>query len=499
MNSHNSILKALLIGATLFGVQSLSLAGGGNDEEIPYTAVIKKTPGVGYGVVNNALKPLCDNIHYTGAAWDDTVRVLTYELENGATAAQVHATLQSLVAQGLIEFGESNFGAHTVGGQTGSIWVTDLGVTAWVFSHQYASQLLGFPAAHLRSRGEGVVVAVVDSGIDSTHVAVQGPLAIWQWDFVENDADPTDVGDTIDNDNDGFVDDGVGHGTFVTSLIRLAAPAARLMHLRVLDDEGNSNTFLLSQAIHSAIDHGAHIINVSASTDFNSSVLADAVARAKAAGIIVVAAAGNDGLPTPSSMEYPAGFSDAVSVCATDHLDIKGAFSNYGRLTDFASPGVSFVSSVGALDPTTSILGAIPGAGYAHWSGTSLSAAFLAGSAALVRAQYPAWPNESVPASAIVGTVVGLLAQSATPIDANNPQYAGLLGVGRVNAAGAVLLGPPVPSIADINGDFVVNGLDLAMVLSAWGTCGTTNCAEDFDGNGAVDGADLSLLMANWG
>lgn len=485
--------------ACALGLTAQTSTARDNDHEISATAVLKRMPNVGYGAISNALEPFCDDIHYTGTAFGDSVRLLTYELSSQSTEQQVHSALQGLVTQGLLQFGESNFTAHEVDGQTGSVWVTDIGATTLAYNNQYSFGLLGFNAAHARSRGAGVVVAVIDSGVDSTHEAVDGPLTAWQWDFFGDDAFPVDEGDGIDNDNDGVIDDGVGHGTFVTSLIRLAAPEARLMHLRVLDDEGLSDSFRLSAAIHSAIDHGAHVINVSVSTNFDSSMLEDALARARAAGIIVVAAMGNDGLPLPSVMEYPAASLLSFAVCATNHLDIKASFSNFGLCADFSTCGASFVSASGTPDVSTSILGAVPGEGYAHWSGTSLSAGFLSGAVALVRAQYPEWPNAAVPAAAVPETIMNLLALTSDPIDSLNPNYAGLLGIGRVNAGSAVLLGPPARELADLDGSGRIDGGDLAMMLGAWGTCGSSNCLADFDGNGVVDGSDLAMIMANWG
>ncbi len=498
-NPMNRSHIAVLSLACAVGLATSPSTARDSDHEIEATAIVKRMPSVGYGVINNALAPYCSDIHYTGTAFGDCVRLLTYELAPAATQQDVHAAIQGLVAQGLLAFGESNFTAHEVDGQTGSVWVTDIGATTLAYNNQYSFGLLGFNAAHARSRGAGVVVAVIDSGVDSTHEAVDGPLTAWQWDFVGDDAFPVDAGDGIDNDNDGVIDDGVGHGTFVTSLIRLAAPDARLMHLRVLDDEGSSDSFRLSAAIHSAIDHGAHIINVSVSTNFDSSMLEDALARARAAGIIVVAAMGNDGLPMPSAMEYPAASPMSFATCATNHLDVKAGFSNYGSCADFSTCGASFVTASGTIDVSTSILGAVPGEGYAHWSGTSLSAGFLSGAVALVRAQYPAWPNAAVPAAAVPETIMNLLALTSDPIDSLNPNYAGLLGIGRVNAGSAVLLGPPARELADLDGSGRIDGGDLAMMLGAWGTCGSSNCLADFDGNGVVDGSDLAMIMANWG
>lgn len=495
--SHSSLVWTIAAIVSFTAAPTL-LADDDHDEVLPLTAVVKRSPSFGFGPVYSALDPYCDDIDNGGEFGDAQTRLLKYELRHNATEQQVHNAIQGLVTAGVLIYGEANFGAHVVGGQTGSLWVTDVGITNYQFQDQYAGHLLGFSSAHSRSQGQGTIIAVIDSGVDPTHEAVGGPLAPWQWDFVDNDSSPLDAGDGIDNDLDGLMDEGVGHGTYITSLVRLAAPQAQLMHLRILDDEGNANSFLLASAIQAAVEHGAHVVNVSASSDFNSSVLAQAIANAKAAGVIVIAAMGNDGMVVPTIEEYPASYSNCYAVCSTDDLDHKGSFSNWGSCADFCAPGVSRYGSDGAYHIGTSVLGAIPGEGYGHWNGTSLSAAFLSGAAALVRAQYPEWPNAQVPTNQIAQTVMDILAQTAVSVDAINPGYQGMLGAGRIDAAAAVLLGPPAPRAADINSDHWVNALDLAVLLANWGSCTGQPCAGDFDGNGAVDGIDLSVLLSNW-
>ncbi len=499
MNQEKPLLILSLVIAATTGIVVAPSHARDHDHEIPLSAVIMRSDGVGYGTIRNALSVYCRDIHFTGSTLGDAVRVMSYQLEAGTTQREVHKAIQGLVSQGMLLMGEANFTAHEVDGQSGSVWVTDISANMYAFNNQYASQMLGLVQAHSLSRGAGVVVAIIDSGFDPTHEAVQGPLTAWQWDFVENDAFPLDAGDGIDNDNDGEIDDGVGHGTYVTALVRLVAPEARLMHLRVLDDEGSSDTFRLSSAIHSAIDHGADVINVSVSTEFDSSTLSYAIARAKAAGIIVVAAMGNEGVDAPTLFQYPAASPDCYAVCATDHLDIKGAFSNFGECADYSVCGVSSLSPTGTLELSTSILGPIPGGGYAHWSGTSISAAFLSGAVALVRAQYPEWPNETVPAGAVADTVMSMFDQTAVSIDALNPNYVGLLGIGRVSVGETVILGPPAFSFADLDRNGFVGGSDLAMVLSLWGPCDSSvDCEADFNGNGWIDGPDLTVIFANW-
>ena len=497
-NMLSSIPTWLLAACTAAVMPAVALGDNPHDHELSRSAVAKRTAGTPWGYIRDSLSALCDDIEHQANFMGDNTRLYRYDLRPGVTEQDVHNLLTSLVTQGSLVYGESNWSAHAANGQTGSLWVTDIGIGATQYHDQYAGQLLGISQAHTRSQGQGVVVAIIDSGIDLTHEAVQGPLAVWQWDFVQGDATPYEEGDGIDNDNDGVVDDGMGHGTYISSLIRLVAPQAKLMHLRVLDDEGQSTAFMVALAIDSAIAHGANIINVSASTEFNSAALAESVVRATQAGAIVVAAMGNAATQLPAILQYPAGLNQTYAVCATDHNDLKAGFSNWGEVADFSAPGASLMSSGGQHSPLTSILGAVPGEGYAHWSGTSLSTAMLTGAAALVRAQYPNIPNATVPPVDVASFVMGKLGATAIAIDSMNPGYSGMLGVGRVRVDAAVATGPGAPRVGDIDADGLISSDDLTMILAAWGVCPGDPCGADLDGNGVVNGLDLSALMGAW-
>ena len=97
---------------------------------------------------------------------------------------------------------------------------------------------LGLDAAHGSSTGAGVIVAVVDTGIDFGHPYLAGRIAPGGFDFVENDPDPSESRNGRDDDADGLVDEQYGHGTFVASLVLTVAPDARVLPVRVLNDDG---------------------------------------------------------------------------------------------------------------------------------------------------------------------------------------------------------------------------------------------------------------------
>jgi hypothetical protein len=334
------------------------------------------------------------------------------------------------------------------------------------FSTQPVWEHIGLPIAHRLGRGAGAIVAVVDSGIDPSHPVFAGATILPGISFLAGG--PLDAGDGIDNDNDLAIDESVGHGTHLCGIIAKMAPDAALLPIRVLDSDGLTDVFTLSQGIAAAVTAGADVINVSIATESSAGILDDVVALAVAQGRIVVASAGNFGDET---VQYPASLPGVISVGATLLTDIKSEFSSYGETLDLCAPG-------------NAIVGPIPGGQYGEWSGTSMSAALVSGAATLAVAR-----AEDV--------AVGLdaLLATARPLDAINPNYVGKLGFGRIDI-GAAMQAIPAFEPADLNRDGSVNSADLAILLGGWGACGS--CAADLDGDGAVGAADLSLLLGAW-
>jgi subtilisin family serine protease len=213
--------------------------------------------------------------------------------------------------------------------------------------------------------GAGVTVAIVDTGIDLDHPALADRLTAG-YDFVEKDTVPDDGTDGLDNDGDGFVDEGAGHGTHVAGIVSLVAPEANLMPVRVLNTEGIGSYFDIVAGIVYATEHGAQVINLSLSGPEDASFLQAAVGYAWARGVLVVAAAG------AYDVAYPARYEHVVSVGATDSRDHVAEFSDFraGQVTVFA-PGVSIYSTY--YD-----------GGYVWWTGTSMAAPFVSGETALL-------------------------------------------------------------------------------------------------------------------
>jgi subtilisin family serine protease len=265
---------------------------------------------------------------------------------------------------------------------------------------QWAWKMTRMWEAQQVSRGAGVTVAVLDTGVDLNHPALAGHL-VPGYDFVDADNDPSEAGNITVGP--------YGHGTHVAGLIAAVAPDAKIMPVRVLDQTGEGNIWVLAEAIAFAADpdgdpstpDGAQVINLSLATlrrpemirdiiretcsDPNETRPAQQGARTSGfgAGIVVVAAAGNGGSSTP---EYPAalpGIYELIPVAASDARDRLASFSTRGSWTEVMAPGDGIVSSV-------------PHNHYALWRGTSMSAPLVAGQAALIRATYPAATGKMV-------------------------------------------------------------------------------------------------------
>lgn len=288
--------------------------------------------------------------------------------------------------------------------------------------------------------GEGVMVAVIDSGFVPSHPYLKDSWTsrAQRWDYLDGDDNPEDKRDGRDDDGDGQVDESFGHGTFVAGIVHTLAMDARIAPYRVVDSEGRVSDVLVADAIGRALAAGARVINLSLALPGTSPVLSAAIQRATAAGALVVGSAGNNGSGSPW---YPAADPCALSVTAIDEAGMLAPFANYGPEVDLALPGVNVLSSF----PKTRVQTAEGDRDYlyASWSGTSVAAPFVSGQAALLLSMDPTLgPAE----------VAALIAATAAPVDAVNPQRAGLLGWGLPNVSASFALlqaGTPLSPITD--------------------------------------------------
>jgi hypothetical protein len=364
-----------------------------------------------------------------------------------------------------VDDADLNYKGETAEGQTESFYLL---VDPPLYDDQYAWGHIGTGHAHGSSTGAGIVVAMLDTGIDAGHSAFAGLLAEGGYDFVDDDDDPADTGNGLDDDGDGETDEMVGHGTFMAGVVAKMAPDAKLLVVRVLDSDGQASSFRVAQGVYHAMARGADVINLSLTMEAEHEVLKDAIEDAVEAGIVVIASAGN-----LDSIEetQPAAVSETIAVASTDADDRKSEFSNYGGYVAISAPGSDVVS-------------AVPGEQYGQWEGTSISAAMVAGAAALVRALDPDADPEAVKE---------LLTTHVAPAD---PDYEGLLGSGRLDIGAVVdAMGGGGEPLGDLTGDGIVGTDDLLILLGAWGEAGSK---ADLDGDGIVGVSDLVILLANW-
>ncbi len=149
------------------------------------------------------------------------------------------------------------------------------------------------------------------------------------------------------------------------------APNAQIYAVKVLDNNGSGILSNIAAGIAHAADNGSKVINLSLGASVGASTLENAVDHAWNRGSVIVAAAGNAGNSAP---HYPAYYTNAIAVAATDSADRKASFSTYGTWVDVAAPGVSIYSTYA-------------GRRYASLNGTSMAAPHVSGVAALIAAQ----------------------------------------------------------------------------------------------------------------
>jgi subtilisin family serine protease len=240
-------------------------------------------------------------------------------------------------------------------------------------SDQWALDKVSYEATWGTSKGSGVIVAVVDTGIAAGHQDLAGSV-IAGTDLASDAA-------SVDPGRNGMVDPGA-HGTHVAGIIAAhannnigisgAAPGAWLMPVRVLDAHGTGTASTLAEGIIWAADHGARVINVSVGGGPSSGEqLAIQYAMSKKA--VVVAAAGNakeHGNPPT----YPAAYPEAIAVASVNSSLQHSPFSNTGAYVDIAAPGEMILSTYGGSKAND----------YAWMSGTSMATPYVSAAAALV-------------------------------------------------------------------------------------------------------------------
>jgi subtilisin family serine protease len=233
-------------------------------------------------------------------------------------------------------------------------------------AQQWGLDAIGVAAAWAVTRGAGVVVAVVDTGVATTPDLAGRLLPGWNViarsdDAVDDNGHGTHVAGTVaEVEGNGLAESGV-------------APEASILPVKVLDATGSGSDVDVAAGIVWAADHGARIVNLSLGGSEPSTVLADAVAYARGKGVLIVAAAGNDG----GTVGVPARLAGVLAVGAVDSGGVRAPFSAGGRALDLVAPGVDILQQT---------LDGVGGYADRSWSGTSMASPHVAGVAALALA-----------------------------------------------------------------------------------------------------------------
>jgi type VII secretion-associated serine protease mycosin len=280
--------------------------------------------------------------------------------------------------------------------------------------HQWDIEKINTPAAWETSTGAGVVVAVIDTGVEGNHPDLDGQV-LEGYNAIEDGGG----GDFDDN----------GHGTHVAGTVAALtgngegvagfAPDAKVLPIKVLDADGGGYVSDTAEGIVWATDNGAHIINMSLGSDTPTQAEKAAVAYALTNGVTVVAAAGNereDGSPT----SYPAAYEGVIAVAATDDQDEIAEYSNRGDYVDVAAPGSGILSTY-PLELSED------GTGYAELNGTSMAAPHVAAVAALIKGAQPDITPDGIQDA---------LESSAADLGADG--FDADFGHGRIDAAAAI-------------------------------------------------------------
>ncbi|HZR64590.1 MAG TPA: S8 family serine peptidase [Terriglobales bacterium] len=273
---------------------------------------------------------------------------------------------------------------------------TYYGNTVWHgYLVQPGNQLVstGFTQSSWNVTGSGITVAIIDTGVDVNHPALQGVL-VNGYDFTRNVAggsEDSDVNVTsnpadaqagyvnqrtvavLDQRTVAVLDGGnysaFGHGTMTAGIVHLVAPQAKIMPLKAFSASGAGYESDVLRAIYYAVQNGAQVMNMSWDFTSNSNELATAVKYAQSKGVIAVASAGNDG---KYEKVYPGALPGVINVASTSDQDVQSTFTNYGNPPVFmAAPGEG-------------IMTLYPSGTYAAGWGTSFSTPFVAGTAALM-------------------------------------------------------------------------------------------------------------------
>ncbi|WP_319422522.1 S8 family peptidase [Pleurocapsa sp. FMAR1] len=282
------------------------------------------------------------------------------------------------------------------------------------YSKQWNFRNINIEKAWDETKGEGVTVAVIDTGVSKVP-DLKLTKFVKGYDFV-NDKE------NADDDN--------GHGTHVAGTIAQStnngygvagiAYQSSIMPLKVLSGSGGGTIADIAESIKFAADNSADVINMSLGGGGASIMLEEAIKYAHSKGVVIVAAAGNEGR---NAAAYPARYPDVISVSAIDAAGDKASYSNFGAGVDISAPGGSETGKIiqNTVDPSSGE------SVFVGFQGTSMAAPHVAGVAALIRATGVEEPTE----------VLNIIKQSSRKIQEDHLNH---FGAGNLDAGAAVQL-----------------------------------------------------------
>ncbi|MDD5258569.1 MAG: S8 family serine peptidase [bacterium] len=353
-------------------------------------------------------------------------------------------TLDACTGSSLVEYAEPIY-IYSIAAVPNDPYYSSSGTWGQQYDDQWGLKNIQSERAWNISRGNSdAIVAVIDTGVDSTHPDLSAN--IW--------SNPGEIpGNGIDDDNNGYIDDTMGwdfidnnndpmdthgHGTHLSGIIAAVGNngqgitgvcwQAKIMVIKGLTDSGTGASDQLAQAIKYAVDNGAKVINLSWGGYGTSLLIQDALMYAYDHNCVIVAAAGNNN--TNAEKFFPGNYSQAITVAACNANDVRASFSNYGPNVDVTAPGVDILSLKAKGTDMCRTEVNIVGGEYYRASGTSMATPFVSGLAALIIASDRSLTNLEIEAKII-----------ASCEDLGSSGKDDYYGYGRINAAQAMVLG----------------------------------------------------------
>lgn len=432
-----------------------------------------------------------ENIHRTQAL-SKVEELKQLQIQKIRVPAHARArVLEALNKNPFVEFAEPNYLAE------GTLIPNDP-----LYTNQYGPQKIQAPQAwDITTGNSSIIIAVVDTGVDMNHPDLQGKV-IAGYDFANGDADPTDD---------------QGHGTHVAGIIGAIGNnnigvagviwQNKILAVKVLNSTNTGSYSAIANGIIYAADNGAKIINLSLGGTADGITLKNAINYATNKGVIVVAAAGNNGTNTPF---YPAYYENVIAVGATDSTDKLWSNSNYGSWVDVVAPGSSIRSTY-----WTATSGSI----YASMTGTSMAAPHVSGVTGLllshditrtpttiralieqstddigVTGKDTCFANGRINAYKAVTKVSSTLNFGPTPVSANSNC---IIPTSTQSQPTVKITNIPTPTIipGDLNTDGIVNNADLILCITNYAKSLTFIGNNDINGDQKVNMLDTIFIL----